>query len=77
MTHNVPRFEGDAAGSFVLRLAVALQAQGATVTVIAPAERGLASEGTIEGVRIERVRYASDANMTLAYRGTMAESVNA
>ncbi len=61
----------------MLRLAVALQSQGATVTVIAPAEPGLGREGTIEGVRIERVRYASDANMTLAYRGTMAESVNA
>ena len=27
VTHNVPRFEGDAAGSFVLRLAVALGLQ--------------------------------------------------
>ena len=75
VTHNVPRFDGDAAGSFVLRLAVALQSAGATVDIIAPAAAGLADEGTLEGVRIFRVRYASDARMTLAYTGNMAEQV--
>lgn len=75
VTHNVPRFIGDAAGSFVLRLAVALQSAGATVDVIAPAATGLAGEATLEGVRIRRVRYASDARMTLAYAGNMAEQV--
>lgn len=75
MTHNVPRFPGDAAGSFVLRLAVALQQRGAHVHVIAPGAPGLTGEDTIEGVTIERVRYASDARMTLAYTGTMAEAV--
>jgi len=77
VTHNVPRFEGDAAGSFVLRLAVALQSAGATVDVIAPGAAGLDSEETLEGVRIQRVRYASDARMTLAYAGNMAEQVMA
>ena len=59
VTHNVPRCVGDAAGSFVLRLAVALQAAGAQVEVIAPAAAGLADVETLEGVRIQRVRYAS------------------
>ena len=75
VTHNVPRFDGDAAGSFVLRLAVALQSAGASVDIIAPAAAGLADRGTLEGVRIQRVRYASDARMTLAYAGNMAEQV--
>ncbi len=75
VTHNVPRFEGDAAGSFVLRLAVALQSAGATVDIIAPAAVGLAPDATLEGVRIQRVRYASDERMTLAYAGNMAEQV--
>lgn len=75
VTHNVPRYAGDAAGSFVLRLAVALQAHGTQVEIIAPGAAGLAPRDTIEGVPIERVRYASDARMTLAYTGTMAEAV--
>jgi glycosyltransferase involved in cell wall biosynthesis len=75
VTHNVPRFVGDAAGSFVLRLAVALQSAGAQVDVIAPAAPGLADVETLEGIRSQRVRYASDARMTLAYAGNMAEQV--
>ncbi|WP_411280621.1 glycosyltransferase [Gemmatimonas sp.] len=75
VTHNVPRFDGDAAGSFVLRLAVALQSAGATVDILAPAAAGLAHEAMLEGVRIQRVRYASDSRMTLAYAGNMAEQV--
>ncbi len=75
VTHNMPRFVGDAAGSFVLRLAVALQSAGAQVDVIAPAAPGLSDNEILEGVRIRRVRYASDARMTLAYVGNMAEQV--
>lgn len=75
VTHNVPRFAGDAAGSFVLRLAVALQARGARVHVIAPGAAGLSASDTLEEVTIERVRYAREDRMTLAYTGTMAEAV--
>lgn len=75
VTHNVPRYEGDAAGSFILRLAVALQARGARVQVVAPGTASLPSTGALEGITIDRVRYASDARMTLAYTGTMAEAV--
>lgn len=75
VTHNVPRAPGDIAGSFVLRLAVALQAAGARVDIIAPGAAGLGPEDMLEGVRITRVRYARDARMTLAYTGTMAEAV--
>lgn len=75
VTHNVPRSVGDAAGSFVLRLAVALQQAGARVEIIAPGAVGLSAAGTLEGVTIHRVRYADDADMTLAYGGTMVEQV--
>jgi glycosyltransferase involved in cell wall biosynthesis len=76
VTHNVPRHEGDAAGSFVLRLAVALQEAGARVHIIAPGAPGLPETDRLEGVHIERVRYARDERMTLAYTGTMAEAVS-
>ena len=75
VTHNVPRYEGDAAGSFVLRLAVALQPSGTRVHIVAPGSPGLPATDHLEGVSIDRVRYASDARMTLAYTGTMAEAV--
>ena len=75
VTHNVPRFANDAAGSFVLQLAVALQSLGHRVSVLAPGGAGLAANDSIGGVAITRVRYASDAHMTLAYTGTMAEAV--
>lgn len=77
VTHNVPRHAGDAAGSFVLRLAVALQEQGARVDILAPGGPGLAEQDRIEDVSITRVRYADDARMTLAYEGNMAEIVRA
>ena len=75
VTHNVPRVANDAAGSFILRLAVALQGAGARVEIIAPGAPGLGAIGTIEGVPIHRIRYANDAAMTLAYTGTMVEQV--
>lgn len=75
VTHNVPRFQGDAAGSFVLRLAVALQQSGAHVHIVAPGAAGLSATGSIDGVSIQRVQYASRTRMTLAYTGNMAETV--
>ncbi len=77
VTHNMPRYAGDAAGSFVLRLAVALRDAGVSVDVLAPGSETLSGIDTIEGVNIERVRYAAPARMTLAYSGRMAEDVKA
>ncbi|BAH38657.1 glycosyltransferase [Gemmatimonas aurantiaca T-27] len=77
VTHNAPRYVGDAAGSFVLRLAHALQQQGAQVDILAPGAAGLAPHEQLEGVSITRVRYADDQDMTLAYEGNMAELVRA
>lgn len=77
VTHNFPRFVGDAAGSFVLRLARALIDAGAHVHVLAPAAAGLATHEEIEGVPVERVRYARVDRQRLAYEGTMVEVVRA
>ena len=75
LTHSFPRTEGDAAGSFILRLAVALRGEGVTVRVVAPAAAGLPAAEQIEGVSVERFRYAPRRYESLAYTGNMARDV--
>jgi glycosyltransferase involved in cell wall biosynthesis len=75
VTHNYPRHVGDAAGVFLHRLALALQAGGVQVRVLAPSGTGLAPADTLEGVEIRRFRYAPAGMESLAYSGTMAEQV--
>lgn len=77
VTHSYPRYSGDAAGSFILRLAQALGATGMRVHVLAPSAKGLRERDEIEGVSVHRFRYAPEAMETLAYTGTMAEAVKA
>ena len=75
LTHSFPRREGDAAGSFVLRLAVALRAEDVQVHVVAPAGPGLSSSDDIEGIHVDRFRYAPRRFEQLAYTGNMARDV--
>lgn len=75
LTHSFPRTEGDAAGSFILRLAVALRAEDVKVHVVAPAGPGLPASDEIEGVSVERFRYAPRRYEKLAYTGNMAGDV--
>jgi glycosyltransferase involved in cell wall biosynthesis len=75
LTHSFPRHAGDAAGSFVLRLATALGAEGVTVRVVAPAAPGVPSRDRIGGVDVVRFRYAPRRLETLAYAGNMASQV--
>jgi glycosyltransferase involved in cell wall biosynthesis len=75
VTHAYPRFAEDAAGSFLHRLALALQAGGTEVRVLAPSGPGLAGEQSIDNVAIRRYRYAPRGMESLAYTGTMAEQV--
>ncbi len=75
LTHSFPRTEGDAAGSFILRLAVALRGEGVKVRVVAPAAAGLPAAEEIEGVSVERFRYAPRRYESLAYTGNMARDV--
>ena len=71
VSHAFPRWEGDVAGAFILRLAQALVARRHDVRVVAPADRGDPGPDTVGGVAVRRVRYASPERETLAYRGTM------
>jgi glycosyltransferase involved in cell wall biosynthesis len=75
LTHSFPRTEGDAAGSFILRLAVALRGEDVNVRVVAPAAAGRPASEEIEGVSVERFRYAPRRYEKLAYTGTMASDV--
>jgi glycosyltransferase involved in cell wall biosynthesis len=73
VTHAYPRWEGDVAGTFIERLAVALNAREHKVTVLAPADRGRGGPERRGGIDILWVRYAPAQRETLAYRGTMVE----
>jgi glycosyltransferase involved in cell wall biosynthesis len=75
LTHNFPRDEGDPAGSFILRLANALSAEGVRVRVVAPGAKGLAAHARVGEVQVDRFRYAPRRFETLAYGGNMAEQV--
>lgn len=75
LTHSFPRFAGDAAGSFVLRLATALGQEGIEVHVVAPAAADAPAREQLGTVHVERFRYAPRRLETLAYTGNMASQV--
>ena len=75
LTHAFPRWSGDAAGSFILRLARALRHVGIEVSVLAPHAADLPARDSIDGIEVIRFRYAPPSLETLAYTGTMAEQV--
>jgi glycosyltransferase involved in cell wall biosynthesis len=77
LTHAFPRRPGDAAGSFVLRLATALGDHDVEVLVLAPSAQGLPARERFGAVQVERFRYAPRRLETLAYTGTMASQVRA
>lgn len=76
LAHSFPRRAGDVAGSFLLRLAQALEAEGVTVHVVAPASPGIAASERMDGVLVDRFRYAPRRYERLAYTGTMAQDVH-
>lgn len=75
LTHSFPRFIGDAPGSFLLRLAVGLGESGTEVRVIAPSAADVSDREQLEGIHVERFRYAPRRLQTLAYTGNMARDV--
>ena len=75
LTHSFPREPGDAAGSFVLRLAVALRDQGVDVHVVAPSGDHLPASDRFDGIPVERFRYAPRRYEKLAYAGNMHTQV--
>ena len=75
LTHSYPRRSGDAPGSFILRLARALADEDVHVHVLAPAGSGAASREVLDGIPVQRFRYAPSRFETLAYTGSMAQDV--
>jgi glycosyltransferase involved in cell wall biosynthesis len=75
LTHSYPRTPGDAAGAFLLHLALALKAQDVEVRVVAPAADRLPAHEVLEGIPVHRFRYAPHGLQRLAYTGQMAEEV--
>jgi len=75
VTHAFPREAADPVGSFVLRLAVLLRDEGIDVRVLAPHAPGFPASDDLEGIRVDRFRYAPERFETLAYTGTMMTQV--
>ena len=72
LSHAFPRYIGDPAGSFVLRLAKALEKIDVKVHVVAPSSNGVDSMDEVDGITVERFRYAPRRYEKLAYTGNMA-----
>lgn len=75
ITHVYPRWSGDSQAPFLGSWAKAIVESGHEVLVIAPHDRGALEDEWLDGVHIRRVRYGSEANQTVAYRGQMHELV--
>ncbi|MCR4340486.1 MAG: glycosyltransferase [Gemmatimonadaceae bacterium] len=72
LSHAFPRYIGDPAGSFVLRLAKALEKVDVKVHVVAPSSNSADSTDEVDGITVERFRYAPRRYEKLAYTGNMA-----
>jgi glycosyltransferase involved in cell wall biosynthesis len=75
LAHSYPRVPGDAAGSFLWHLAVALRAEQVKVRVVAPHGDDLPAHDVFDGIRVDRFRYAPRRYENLAYTGNMATEV--
>ena len=69
LTSSFPRRAGDVSGVFILDITATLAAEGIDVTVVAPHDAGAARVEELDGVRVERFRYAPDRLEVLAHRG--------
>lgn len=69
--HAFPRQADDLTGSFLLRLAEALEHEGVDVQAVTPAAPGLPARDRLRGVAVRRYRYAPRRAETLAYTGGM------
>jgi len=75
LTHNYIRFRGDHAGLFVHVLSMGLLRSGHQVLILAPHEDKLKVNEILEGVEVNRFRYAFPKLERLAYAGNMHELV--
>ncbi len=75
LAHSFPRHANDMAGAFLLQLARALRGEGVEVQVVAPAAPGVPASDVLDGIRVDRFRYAPRSAERLAYTGNMASDV--
>lgn len=75
LTHNYPRERGDVAGAFLHPLAVALRARDVDVRVVTPSDAGKGGRGTLDGVPVHRVRYATPQREQYAQSGQLASAI--
>jgi glycosyltransferase involved in cell wall biosynthesis len=75
LAHSFPRYAGDPAGAFILRLATALANEDIAVRVLAPATSDAPPRDVLDGIPVTRFRYAPRRLETLAYGGNMATQV--
>ena len=69
-TQTYPRFQGDVNAPFLHNLAKSF-AKKRSVTVVAPHHKMAKEEEIVDGVSIQRFRYAKDRREILAYTGSM------
>ena len=75
LSSSFPRRAGDVSGIFILDITATLAAHDVDVTVVAPHDRGAADVETLDGVRVERFRYAPARLELLAHRGGILAAV--
>lgn len=75
LTSSFPRHAGDVSGIFILDITATLAARGVDVTVVAPHDRGAAAAEVLDGVAVERFRYAPSRLELLAHRGGILAAI--
>jgi glycosyltransferase involved in cell wall biosynthesis len=75
LAHAYPRWEGDVAGAFIERLALAMQRRSHQITMIVPADRGTGGATVRNGITVLRARYAPAEWEVLAYQGHMTRAL--
>ncbi len=73
ITHSFVRYENDYISRFLLTLFEGLNSLGAEIKVLAPHAKGLKERESMNGIFVERFRYAGESREILAYRGNMHE----
>lgn len=75
LTPNFPRWKGDFAGVFLVRLLAGLRERGIDPIVLAPHTQGAAEREIVEDIEVIRFRYDRDENETIAYTGAMQKQL--
>ena len=75
LTSSFPRHAGDVSGIFILDITSTIASRGVDVTVVAPHDAGAARREDLDGVHVERFRYAPSRLELLAHRGGILASL--